>query len=115
MPMRNNVDDVGFTRALLDDLAKVANVDAKRVFATGISNGGIMCYRLAAELSDRIAAIAPVARNDGNGDLQPQTACVGDALSRHGRQVSAVQGRKGSMASRGIIFLFRGSYRSRRG
>ncbi len=37
------------------------NVDSKRVFATGISNGGMMCYRLAAELSDRIAAIAPVA------------------------------------------------------
>lgn len=38
--MQNNVDDVGFTRAMLDDLATVLNVDAKRVFATGISNGG---------------------------------------------------------------------------
>jgi len=56
----DNVDDVGFTRALLDDLAKRLNVDAKRVYATGISNGGMMCYRLASELSDRIAAIAPV-------------------------------------------------------
>ena len=34
---------------------------------TGISNGGMMCYRLAAELSDRIAAIAPVARTYGGG------------------------------------------------
>jgi polyhydroxybutyrate depolymerase len=58
--MNNNVDDVGFVRAILDDLAKVANIDAKRVFATGMSNGGIMSYRLASELSDRIAAIAPV-------------------------------------------------------
>lgn len=54
------VDDVGFARALLDDLAQVANVDAQRVFATGLSNGGIMAYYLASELSDRIAAIAPV-------------------------------------------------------
>ncbi len=53
-------DDVAFTAALLDDLAEVVNVDAKRVYATGMSNGGMMCYRLAAELSDRIAAIAPV-------------------------------------------------------
>jgi polyhydroxybutyrate depolymerase len=53
-------DDVEFVRKLLDDLATVANVDRKRVYATGISNGGFMCYRLAAELSDRIAAIAPV-------------------------------------------------------
>ena len=58
---RNNVDDVAFTRALLDDLATVANVDAKRVYATGMSNGAMLVYRLAAELSDRIAAVAPVA------------------------------------------------------
>lgn len=54
-------DDVAFVRQLLDDLATVVNVDAKRIFATGMSNGGMMCYRLAAELSERIAAIAPVA------------------------------------------------------
>ncbi len=59
--MQNKVDDVAFTRALLDDLAEVANVDPKRVYATGMSNGAIMCYRLALQLSDRIAAIAPVA------------------------------------------------------
>lgn len=54
-------DDVGFIAKVLDDLATVVYVDPKRVFATGMSNGAMMCYRLAAELSDRIAAIAPVA------------------------------------------------------
>lgn len=54
-------DDVKFTATLLDDLARISHVDSKRVYATGMSNGGMMCYRLAAELSDRIAAIAPVA------------------------------------------------------
>jgi polyhydroxybutyrate depolymerase len=58
--MQNNVDDVGFTRALLDDLEGIVNVDKDRVFATGLSNGGIMSHYLASELSDRIAAIAPV-------------------------------------------------------
>lgn len=58
--MENKIDDVAFTRALLDDLAKVANVDPDRVFATGLSNGGIMSHYVASELSDRIAAIAPV-------------------------------------------------------
>jgi polyhydroxybutyrate depolymerase len=53
-------DDVGYVARLLDDLATVLNVDPKRVYATGMSNGAMMCYRLAAELSDRIAAIAPV-------------------------------------------------------
>jgi polyhydroxybutyrate depolymerase len=58
--MEHKVDDVGFTRELLDDLARVANIDADRVFATGLSNGGIMSHYVASELSDRIAAIAPV-------------------------------------------------------
>ena len=53
-------DDVGYVAKVLDDLATAVNVDPKRVFATGMSNGAMMCYRLAAELSDRIAAIAPV-------------------------------------------------------
>lgn len=58
---KNKPDDVGFTVKMLDDLEAVLNVDKKRIYATGMSNGGMMCYRLAAELSDRIAAIAPVA------------------------------------------------------
>jgi polyhydroxybutyrate depolymerase len=55
------VDDVKFTAAMLDDLQRVLNIDPRRVFATGMSNGGMMAYRLASELSDRVAAVAPVA------------------------------------------------------
>jgi polyhydroxybutyrate depolymerase len=61
MDTKGRPDDVAFIRKLLDDLGSVAKVDPRRVYATGLSNGGMMCYRLAAELSDRIAAIAPVA------------------------------------------------------
>ena len=42
---------VAFIAKVLDDLATVVNVDPKRVYATGMSNGGMMCYRLAAEMS----------------------------------------------------------------
>ena len=70
--MQNNVDDVAFVRALLDDLAAVANIDSKRVFATGMSNGGIISYRLASELSDRIAAIAPVGGPMGTETCSPK-------------------------------------------
>jgi polyhydroxybutyrate depolymerase len=58
---RNNVDDVGFTMAVLDDLAKRARIDRKRIYATGHSNGAIMAYRLASERADQVAAIVPVA------------------------------------------------------
>ncbi len=57
----SNVDDVGFIAALLDTLINLYSIDTNRVYATGMSNGGFMSYRLACELSDRIAAIAPVA------------------------------------------------------
>ena len=59
--MNNDIDDVGFISALLDTLIADLAIDTLRVYATGMSNGGFMSYRLACELSDRIAAIAPVA------------------------------------------------------
>jgi polyhydroxybutyrate depolymerase len=65
-------DDVAFIGKLLDDLGTVVNVDQKRVYACGMSNGGMMCYRLAAELSDRIAAIAPVAGTIAIDESKPQ-------------------------------------------
>ncbi len=69
---RNGVDDVAFVSSVLDDLALVAAIDPKRVFATGISNGGMFCYRLASELSGRIAAIAPVAGGMSQAECHPQ-------------------------------------------
>ncbi len=59
--LRDEVDDVGFTRVMLDALESGLCVDSARVYATGISNGGFMSHKLACELSDRITAIAPVA------------------------------------------------------
>jgi len=67
----SGVDDVAFTRRLLDDLERVVAVDRQRVFATGMSNGAMMCYRLASELSDRIAAIAPVGGPMGTESCHP--------------------------------------------
>jgi polyhydroxybutyrate depolymerase len=58
-----NIDDVGFISALIDELIMKYNIDSKRVYVTGMSNGAIMSYRLGCELSGKIAAIAPVAGN----------------------------------------------------
>ena len=67
----NNVDDVGFARAILADLQTVATVDLKRVYATGISNGGIMAYRLACEAADVFAAIGSVSGTLNFAPCQP--------------------------------------------
>ncbi len=58
---QNDVDDIGFVNATLDQLEAQLCVDTHRVFATGMSNGGFFSHRLGCELSSRIAAIAPVA------------------------------------------------------
>ncbi|MCA9887756.1 MAG: esterase [Anaerolineae bacterium] len=55
------IDDVGFIEMVLDDVAANYHIDPERVYATGISNGGHMSFRLACDISDRIAGIAPVA------------------------------------------------------
>ena len=55
------VNDVKFISCLIDSLRIKYSIDSNRVFVTGISNGGIMSFRLACELSDKIAGIAPVA------------------------------------------------------
>lgn len=57
----STADDEGFLDALIDTLHHQFNIDLKRIYSTGFSNGGFMSYRLACELSNRIAAIAPVA------------------------------------------------------
>lgn len=54
-------DDVAFIAALLDDAATLHALDARRIYATGMSNGAIFAHYLALKLGDRIAAIAPVA------------------------------------------------------
>ena len=58
---QEHVDDVGFVRALVAELESQVDIDPKRIYATGLSNGGILSQRLACEAADLFAAIAPVA------------------------------------------------------
>jgi len=57
----SEVDDVSFIRALLDNVQSGYSIDARRIYATGMSNGGMMSYKLGCQLADKLAAIAPVA------------------------------------------------------
>ncbi len=59
-PGREDHDDVGFIVDMIDLIGSRLPVDPDRVFATGMSNGGKMAFRLACE-TDRFAAVAPVA------------------------------------------------------
>ena len=65
-------DDVGFIRALVESLATQHTIDRQRIFAIGMSNGGMMSYRLACELSDVIKGIAAVAGTDNTSECAPK-------------------------------------------
>lgn len=64
-------DDVGFIKRVVAEMKTKANIDPKRVYANGMSNGGMMSYRLACELSDTFSAIAAVAGTDGTQHCKP--------------------------------------------
>ena len=55
-----NVNDVGFISRLIQKLVRQYKVNPKKVYVTGMSNGAMMTYRLACEIPNQIAAIAPV-------------------------------------------------------
>ena len=57
---RQGVDDVGFAKAVVMDIARMHAIDRMRIYATGPSNGGIFVNRLACEASDVFVAVAPV-------------------------------------------------------
>jgi polyhydroxybutyrate depolymerase len=54
------IDDASFIRALVTKTAQDGCIDLKRVYATGLSNGGIMSQWLACDAADMFAAVAPV-------------------------------------------------------
>jgi len=65
-------DDVGFIRDIIKSLSAQLNVDRQRIFANGISNGGMMAYRLACEMPDVFRAIASVAGTDNTKSCTPK-------------------------------------------
>jgi polyhydroxybutyrate depolymerase len=77
------IDDVAFVRAIISALHTDACIDAKRIYATGCSNGGGMSYKLACEAADVIAGVAPV-----DFDCVDGTAC---ALCKPARPITEVQ------------------------
>ncbi len=59
--VNSSIDDVGFVTALIEDLKRQRNIDARKVFVTGLSNGAYFVNRLACERSDLIAAFSSIA------------------------------------------------------
>jgi polyhydroxybutyrate depolymerase len=81
------VDDVGYISGLIEEAQEVYNIDPKRVYLMGHSNGGSMSFRMACERSDLITAIVTLAgwTFDDPADCQPATVPV-SVLAVHGTE-----------------------------
>ncbi|MFX0065231.1 MAG: alpha/beta hydrolase family esterase [Candidatus Hermodarchaeota archaeon] len=106
-PLESGIDDVSFIELLLDHLENQYSIDSRKVYVTGFSNGGMLSYLLGAELSDRVAAIGPVAATIGGKASENSEVCIipepSNALSVvaiHGKMDSKVpyEGGIGSIA-----------------
>ncbi len=102
--MTNNIDDVAFIRVLVAHLQASYNIDPKRIYATGLSNGGIMSYRLACEASDLFAAIGPVAGTLNYKRCEPSQAV--SVIHFHGTNDSHLpyEGGYGPDSVAGVLF-----------
>jgi polyhydroxybutyrate depolymerase len=67
----SSIDDVGFLKLVIARVVRHTNADPSRVFVTGMSNGGMMAYRLACEAPGLIRGIAPVAGTDNTNVCTP--------------------------------------------
>jgi len=68
---KRNIDDVGFLREVIQRVERQADIDRRRVFVTGMSNGALMSWRMACEASDLVRGIAPVEGTDNTGRCNP--------------------------------------------
>jgi poly(3-hydroxybutyrate) depolymerase len=84
------VDDVGFIGALIDDVGAHHALDRSRVYAVGMSNGGMLVHQLAARHPEWFAAIAPVSATiggmtrDGNTYIIPMPKLPMPVMIIHG-------------------------------
>jgi polyhydroxybutyrate depolymerase len=104
---KEGIDDVGFLSALIVKLSEQYNIDQARIYSTGISNGGLMSYRLACEIPHTIRAIASVTASmpEGlicrpsrsvsvmilNGTDDPLVPYEGGMVSLGGRDLAVVE------------------------
>ncbi len=81
----DSVDDVGYLSGLIEEAEQTYNIDPKRVYLIGHSNGGFMSFRMACEASELITAIVSLAGStfDDPADCAPATAPV-SVLAIHG-------------------------------
>jgi polyhydroxybutyrate depolymerase len=96
-------EDVTFIGRLLDRLESEFTIDKARIFITGASKGAMMAYRVACELSDRIAGIASVSGRMDLEDCRPARPV--SILEMHGTDDALVPYEGGASAIKRWVML----------
>ena len=99
-------DDVGLIEALIEWIDDDYNIDSNRLYVTGLSNGGMMTYRLATELSDQIAAAAGIIANQPENSECPAPSNAVPMLIMNGSDddvMPFIGGFVGQSANRGSV------------
>lgn len=106
----DEIDDVGFLTAVIEDACARLAVDRRRIFMTGFSNGGMMVHRFAAERGDLLAAVAPLAATAGGKPDKvspewsiPEPASPMPLLAMHGLADAYVPFDGGTSLARGGV------------
>lgn len=98
------VDDVGWLAAVIDDMSAKWNVDPKRIFVTGHSNGGFMAHRLACDLAPRVAAIVSLAGVNWRDQSRCRPTEPVAVLQVHGDADTDVQYDGGTSGGTGALY-----------
>ena len=99
-----DADDVGFVRAVLRDLENTGPIDHSRIYATGLSIGGVFTYRLACEMSETFAAIAPVAATMIEQSCSPRSPVAVMHIHGDADERIPIRGGSGPMTASGRIW-----------
>ena len=98
------VDDSAYLEGLLDEIESRVNIDPKRVYFVGHSNGGFMTYRMACDHADRVTAIVSLA----GATFENQNDCAAtepvSVLQIHGTADTDIQYEGGLHGSSGVLF-----------
>lgn len=109
-------NDVGFVKDMVKTIKDNLNIDNNRVYATGFSNGGMLAYKLASEMSDTFSAIAVVSSGSSGSEVKPSESVSVMSIHGTGDRVVPIDGRSpgSSLTSLGLPHFqsFRDSFRT---
>jgi len=95
----SKIDDVAYLKAIIEGVSASFNVDRKRVYVVGHSNGGFMAYRMACDQADLIAGIASLAGATWSDSGRCKPSSLVNVLQIHGSADSVISYNGGNIGS----------------